>query len=88
MIYKASIALHFAPTKWKSSKVVYIPKVGKDDYAQAKSCRPISLINYPPKRSRKIKCMGGRHSPRRKPTTWISKRQKHGNSHIKYNTQN
>ena len=25
MIYKASIALHFTPTKWKSSRVVYIP---------------------------------------------------------------
>ena len=24
MIYKAAIALHFTPTKWKSSKVVYI----------------------------------------------------------------
>ena len=46
MIYKASIALHFTPTKWKSSKVVYIPKVGKDDYALAKSYRPISLMNY------------------------------------------
>ena len=46
-IYKVSIALHFTPTKWKSSKVVYyIPKVGKDDYAIAKSYRPISLINY------------------------------------------
>ena len=33
MIYEASIALHFTLTKWKSSKVVYIPKVGKDDYA-------------------------------------------------------
>ena len=46
MIYKAAIALHFTPTKWKSSKVVYIPKVGKDDYNQAKSYRPISLMNY------------------------------------------
>ena len=36
-IYKASIALHFTPTKWKSSKVVCIPKMGKDDYALAKS---------------------------------------------------
>ena len=44
--HKAAIALHFTPTKWKSSKVVYIPKVGKDDYAQAKSYRPISLMNY------------------------------------------
>ena len=46
MIYKASIELHFTPTKWKSSKVVYIPKIGKDDYALAKSYRPISLMNY------------------------------------------
>ena len=46
MIYKVSIMLHFTPTKWKSSKIVYITKVGKDDYAQAKSYRPISLMNY------------------------------------------
>ena len=46
MIYKASIALHFTPTKWKSSKVVYISKVGKDYHALAKSYRPISLMNY------------------------------------------
>ena len=46
MIYKASIALHFTPTKWKTSKVVCIPKVGKEDYALAKSYRPISLMNY------------------------------------------
>ena len=45
-IYKASIALHFTPTQWKSSKVVYIPKIGKDDYSIAKSYRPISLMNY------------------------------------------
>ena len=58
-IYKASIALHFTPTKWKSLKVVYIPKVGKDDYAIAKSYRPISLMNYvPTKRPRKTKVFG------------------------------
>ena len=46
MIYIALIALRFRPTKWKSSRVVYIPKSGKDDYAMAKSYRPISLMNY------------------------------------------
>ena len=45
-IYKATIALHFIPTQWKASKVVYIPKIGKDDYSIAKSYRPISLMNY------------------------------------------
>ena len=45
-IYKAVIALHFTPTKWKASKVVNIPKVGKDDYSSVRSYRPISLMNY------------------------------------------
>ena len=26
--------------------MVYIPKMGKDNYSIAKSCRPISLMNY------------------------------------------
>ena len=39
-------ALHFTPTKWKSSKVVYIPKIGKENYALAKSYRTISLMYY------------------------------------------
>ena len=46
MIDKSSIAMHFTPTKWKSSRVVYIPNVGKGDYSLAKSYRPISLMNY------------------------------------------
>ena len=45
-IYKASIALHFTPTRWKESKVVYIPKPGKEDYSNPKSFCPISLMNY------------------------------------------
>ena len=45
VIYKAAIALPFTP-KQKYSRVVYIPKVGKDDYSIAKSFRPISLMNY------------------------------------------
>ena len=69
MIDKASIALHFTPTKWKSPKVVYIPKIGKDDYALAKSYRPISLMNYLLK--------GCRHSVRRQPPTYQTTAARH-----------
>ena len=72
--YKASIALHFTPTKWKSSKVVYIPTIGKDDNAIARSYRPISLMNF------LLKGLE-RHSTRRQSTTYqttrIPKRKKH-----------
>ena len=32
------------PTEWRKALVVVIPKPGKDDYSQAKSYRPISLL--------------------------------------------
>ena len=36
-----------APPKcWKTMKVVFIPKMGKADYGQAKSYRPITLSNF------------------------------------------
>ncbi|XP_023311477.1 uncharacterized protein LOC111692027 [Anoplophora glabripennis] len=31
---------------WRSAKVVFIPKAGKEDYTAAKSFRPISLISF------------------------------------------
>ena len=46
VIYKACIELEYTPTPWKESKVVFIPKPGKDRYDKAKSFRPISLSNY------------------------------------------
>ena len=46
LIYKAVIKLHFTPTTWKDSKVIFIPKPGKTDYSLPKSFRPISLSNY------------------------------------------
>ena len=46
IIYKAVIKLHFTPTLWKDSKVIFIPKPGKTDYSTPKSFRPISLSNY------------------------------------------
>ena len=44
--YKACIALEYTPVLWKESKVIFIPKPGKDCYNKAKSFRPISLSNY------------------------------------------
>ena len=45
-IYKSCIIFGFTPTKWKDTKVIFIPKPGKDSYEKAKSYRPISLSNY------------------------------------------
>ena len=45
-LYKACLLLAFTPTKWKGSRVVFIPKPGKSNYKATKSWRPISLTNY------------------------------------------
>ena len=45
-IYKCCIHFHYTPVKWKDTKVIFIPKPGKDDYSLPKSFRPISLSNY------------------------------------------
>ena len=45
-IYKCCIHLHYTPILWKDTKVIFIPKPGKDDYTLPKSFRPISLSNY------------------------------------------
>ena len=45
-IYKACLALHYTPQEWLGSRVVFIPKPGKDSYTIPKSFRPISLSNY------------------------------------------
>ena len=44
-IYRAMLLLGYTPRRWRESKVVYIPKEGKDDYTQVRSFRPISLTN-------------------------------------------
>ena len=36
-LYKACLLLAFTPTKWKGSRVVFIPKPGKSNYKTAKS---------------------------------------------------
>jgi hypothetical protein len=46
IIYKAALALNYTPCSWLASRVVFIPKPGKDRYTEPKSFRPISLSNY------------------------------------------
>ena len=45
-LYKACIKLGYTPKSWRNSKIVFIPKAGKDDYTKAKSFRPISLTSF------------------------------------------
>ena len=45
-IYKCCVYFHYTPILWKDTKVIFIPKPGKDDYTLPKSFRPISLSNY------------------------------------------
>ena len=45
-IYCSSIQSGYSQARWRDSKVIYIPKVGKDAYDVAKSCRPITLTSH------------------------------------------
>ena len=45
-IFKASSLSGYIPKSWRQSKVVFIPKPGKDDYSKARSFRPISLSSF------------------------------------------
>ena len=47
IIYKACIALKHTPKVWRETKVIFLPKPGKDSYDLPKSYRPISLSNFP-----------------------------------------
>ena len=46
IMYKSCIDLHFTPTDWKNSTIIFIPKPGKASCSEPKSFRPISLSNY------------------------------------------
>ncbi len=46
LLYKLSIASGKVPVQWREMRVVFIPKMGKSDYALAKSYRPITLSNF------------------------------------------
>ena len=45
-IYRASLALGHIPKLWQKTRIVFIPKPGKNNYDQAKSFRPISLSSF------------------------------------------
>ena len=42
----ASLRLGYTPSGWGDSKVLFIPKVGKKDYAELRSFIPISLTSF------------------------------------------
>ena len=46
LIYKACITLGHTPKAWRETKVVFLPKPGKDSYNIPKAYRPISLSNF------------------------------------------
>ncbi len=44
--FKRSMMSSFIPKRWRQIKVVFIPKLGKDDYSVPKAYRPITLSNF------------------------------------------
>ena len=46
VIYNAVITSGYTPLIWRKSKVIFIPKMGKDDYSEPKAFRPISLTPF------------------------------------------
>lgn len=45
-IFRACLVFGHIPLSWRSTKVVFIPKPGKDCYAEAKAFRPICLSSF------------------------------------------
>lgn len=45
-IFRICLARGYIPVAWRTVRVVFIPKPGKNDYTQAKSFRPISLGSF------------------------------------------
>ena len=46
MLLKAVVKIGYTPKQWVVSEVIFIPKMGKSDYSQVRSWRPISLLSY------------------------------------------
>lgn len=44
-VFRACITFGYVPKSWRKSRVVFLPKPGKDDYAIAKAFRPVSLTS-------------------------------------------
>ena len=45
-LYLACLGIGYVPRSWQRTRVVFLPKPGKDDYSEAKSYRPITLANF------------------------------------------
>lgn len=45
-IFKASLRWAYIPKCWRSAKICFLPKPGKDNYDEPKSYRPISLMSF------------------------------------------
>ena len=45
-LFRACIALGHTPAIWTKSRVVFIPKVNKSDYSEARAWRPITLSSF------------------------------------------
>ena len=45
-LFNASLSLGFFPSRWREARVLALRKQGKSSYEQARSYRPISLLNH------------------------------------------
>ena len=45
-LYRISLTLGYIPEVWRQSKVIFIPKPGKDDYSDVRSYRALSLMSF------------------------------------------
>jgi len=45
-VMRASFALRYAPVAWRGTRVVFIPKPGRNGHIKAKDFRPISLSSF------------------------------------------
>jgi hypothetical protein len=45
-LYKACITLGYSPQVWRNTKTIFIPKLGREDYSDPRSFRPISLMPF------------------------------------------
>ena len=46
LLFKASIAIGYTPKQWRESTMIFIPKIGKADYKDPGSFRPITLTSF------------------------------------------
>ena len=45
-MFQASYLLGYVPTCWREARIIFIPKMGKTDYSQPRSFRPITLSSF------------------------------------------